>query len=192
MRKTWKAVTVLLLPSPADIGFICSTSNWTMKGNVPKFLVGGRTGLSVQEGGDTQHSLLCGSSRNGGKRWASEELCFLLTSRWQHGPAVRDQVHYWTPLKLSDSRVVSRAFSALAVINGAAHLLHPKGNWACIILEAAERFPEPLSDRKGCNILDIISLHRHSWGPFCCAQNAIFGKNKFLMKKETITTNPKI
>lgn len=60
-----------------------------------------------------------------GERLASEELCFLLTSRWQHGPAVGDQLGSWAPLKAQGLRTVFGAFSALGMINGAAPLTAP-------------------------------------------------------------------
>lgn len=69
----------------------------------------------------------CSSSGTGGKRLASEELCFLLTSRWQHGPAVRAQLSSWTPVKLR-TQAVLKALSARGMINSAARSLHPEGN----------------------------------------------------------------
>lgn len=108
----------------------------------------------------------CSFSRTGGKRLASEELCFLPASRWQHGSAVRDQLSSWMPLLLLQD---SERFSGHLVlwewlmvlpIHCTPRVIKPAVFWRL------ERRPEPLSDGRGCNILDIISLQRRPRGLF--------------------------
>lgn len=52
----------------------------------------GRTGLSAQEGGSIQHIPHLAALLELEGKDCRQGLCFLLTCRWQHGPAVRDQL----------------------------------------------------------------------------------------------------
>lgn len=107
----------------------------------------GRTGLSAPEGGSIQHTphLVAPLARTGGNMviWGAVFLADLQVAAWA---SYERPAHFLeTPVAAVGLRTVLRALSALGMINGAAHSLYPEGNWACNILEAAERLPEPLS-----------------------------------------------
>lgn len=100
VSKAWKVKTMVL---PAFTHFYWPHLFHKQLNNEEESLSvwrGGRTGLFAQEGGDIQHIPYLVAPLELEGRVASEESCFLLTCRWQHGPAVRDQLSSYTPLLL--------------------------------------------------------------------------------------------
>lgn len=131
-------------PSPTAVGLTCSTSKWTIKRKVPIFLGGGRTELSAQEGGNIQQSPPLVAPPNWRKKtsiWGAVFSADLQVAAW---PSCQRPTQFVDTLNATGLRIVLRAFSAQGMINGAARSLHPEGNWACNILEAAERLPKRL------------------------------------------------
>lgn len=95
-----------------------------MKGKVPSFLDGGRTGLSVQEGGDIQHSPPYNSS-TGGEKTGIRGAVFsgdLQVAAW---PSCQRPARFLGTPKAQGFRTVFGAFSALGMINGAAPFTAP-------------------------------------------------------------------
>lgn len=98
--------------------------------------------------GYSAHPIPCSSSRTGGKSGIRRVVfpADLQVAAWPSCQRPAQFLH--TPIAAVGLRTVLRALSALGMINGAAPSLYPEGNWACNILEVAERLPEPLSNRR--------------------------------------------
>lgn len=95
-----------------------------MTGKVPSFFVGGRTGLSVQQVGDVQHSPPYSSS-SGGEKTGVRGAVFSADLQVAAWPSCQRPARFLGTLKAQGLRTVFGAFSALGMINGAAPLTAP-------------------------------------------------------------------
>lgn len=95
-----------------------------MKGKVPSFLDGGRTGLSVQEGEDIQHSPPYSSS-SGGEKTGVRGAVFSADLQVAAWPSSQRPARFLGTPKAQGLRTVFGAFSALGMIYGAAPLTAP-------------------------------------------------------------------
>lgn len=141
MRVRGKAMAMADLASPA-----ATASTWSSMSHGAERL----SFLSTSGAEWTQRASL-----TVGDRLAFVELCFLPSSRWQPGPTIR-HARFRPFLTLPDSGLFLSTFNSLGMMNRAS--VHCTLGWLSLQYFGICRLSGPSSGRKGCHILDILSL----------------------------------
>lgn len=126
-----------------------------------------------------------------GKDWHQKNCYFLLTSRWQHGPALKDRLSSWISLNLRDSELFSGhlvPWKWLMVLPShcTSRVIEPAVFWRL------HRDFQSLSLIEGAATLWTLYSFRDILEAFELCPERSFWQNVLKEGKKTITSIPKI